>query len=131
MDRFQLLKKQDVIKPIAYKFRHSNNPDRVCDYMKKCIQDEVTFDASGIYPAVIDQAMVRLNKTTKIPIITKTEKMMRQLMLAFNLRQVYTVNSIPEGIIRAICYYDLDPKEFPKKIEIALVILRRIDEQNQ
>jgi hypothetical protein len=35
------------------------------------------------------------------------------------------VDNIPEKLVQVICYWDLNPKEIPKNIDVALTILRK------
>ena len=127
MDRFQILKKQEqALRPVAYCFNKTNNPVKVLEYIKRCIQDGVsTFDASNIYTSVVDQALARLYTERKIPVVTKTEKMMRVLSMTYNLQKVYTVDNIPAKVLQVVCYWDLNPKDIPKNIEIAIRIKRQ------
>jgi hypothetical protein len=125
MNRFQLMKQQEPAKPIAYQFQRTGNAAKVLEYIKRCIQDGVAFDANNIYSSVVDQALFLLHKEQKIPIITKTEKTTRLLMATNNFQEVYTVNNIPDKLVRVICYWDLNPKEIPQIYEIALTISRK------
>jgi hypothetical protein len=126
MNRFQMLKKQEQEnKPVTYSFNRTSSPVKVLEYLKRCLQDGVSFDASNIYPSVVDQALARFYTEIRIPIVTKTEKMMRVLSLTHNLQKVYSVNNIPSKVLRVICYWDLNPKNLPKNIEVAVQIKRR------
>jgi len=127
MDRFQILKKQDKskAKPVAYQFTRTSNAFKVYEYIKRCITDEVAFNASNIYPSVIDQALSYFYQEYQIPIITRTESMMRGLLLTHNDLRVYDYKNIPERFTRVICYWDLNSKLIPKKYEIALVIIKK------
>jgi hypothetical protein len=125
MNRFQMLKKQAVAnKPVAYSFKQTSSPAKVVEYIKRCLDDGVAFDASNIYSSVVDQALARLYPEWRIPIITKSEKMMQVLVMAHHMQKVYTVDNIPVKVLRAICYWDLNPKEFPSNVEVALSIRR-------
>lgn len=128
MNRFQILKRQEATKPQAYQFKQTNSAAKVYGYMKRCIQDEVIFDANNIYPSVVDQALTLLQKERRIPIITKTEKMARTLSLTYALQKVHTVDNIPLGS-PIICYWDLNPREIPKDHEIILIIRRKNDDK--
>jgi hypothetical protein len=131
MDRFKILKKQESTKPIAYSFQQTSTPSKVLEYIKRCIQDEVAFDASNIYPSVVDQALALLNKEKKFPIVTKSEKMARTLLLSLNFYRVYPIESLPENSNPVICYWDLNPRELPRGQEIALVIVRKKNENHK
>ena len=127
MDRFQILKKQEqeqALRPVAYCFNKTNSPIKVLEYLKICIKDRVAFNSSNIYSSVLDQALAKLYSETKIPVVTRTEKMMRVLNLTHNLQKVYSVNYIPEKVLRVICYWDLNPKSLPKNIDVALAVTR-------
>lgn len=127
MDRFQILKKQEqeqALRPVAYCFNKTNSPVKVLEYLKICIQDRVAFNSSNIYSSVLDQALAKLYSERKIPVVTRTEKMMRVLSITHNLQRVYSVNDIPDKVIRVICYWDLNPKALPKNIDVALAITR-------
>ena len=126
--RFDMLVDRREARPMAYQFKKTSRVSLVYEYIKKCIEDDVNLDASNLYPSVVDQALLKLHQDKKIPIITKTEKTVRVLSMASNMKNVYTVDAIPADVIRAICYWDLDPKEIPKHIEIALTIIRKSDE---
>jgi hypothetical protein len=121
-----MLKKQEQAnKPVAYSFNRTSSPVKVLEYIKRCIQDGVSFDASNIYSTVVDQALARLYSESRIPIVTRTEKMMHVLSMTHHLQKVYTVDNIPAKALRVVCYWDLNPKDIPKNVEIALAIKRR------
>jgi hypothetical protein len=127
MDRYQILTSRNKTKPMAYSFKKTSSPVRVCDYMKKCIEDKVGFSANNIYPSVIDSALSLLVKEIKIPVITKNEKSMRALNM-IGVRKVYTpILASQEGVERAICYWDQDPQFIISDIDIALVIYKNRD----
>jgi len=123
MNRFDMLTDRHKNKPVAYKFKPTSSPVKVFDYLKICMEDAVSLDASNIYPSTIDRALLLLQTEIKIPVITKLEKSMRVLRLS-GLKKVHTIDSLPEGILRAVCYWDLNAKEIPKDVEIALIIQR-------
>ncbi len=125
MNRFDMLVNRQKNKPTAYCFKKTSSPARVCDYMKVCIYDGVAFDASNFYPSVIDQALMHLQKEKRIPIITGSEKTMRTLNMFANLKRVHVVDNIPENVVQAICYWDLDKKTLPKSIDVILSIVRK------
>jgi hypothetical protein len=119
------MKQQEFTKPVAYQFQRTSSAIKVYEYIKRCIQDGVAFNANNIYSSVIDQALFLLHKEIKIPIITKTEKTARLLTISYNFQEVYSVNNIPKRSARVICYWDLNSKEIPHDYEIALTILRK------
>ena len=126
MNRFQMLKKQEQLnKPVTYIFNRTSSPVKVLEYLKRCLQDGVSFDANNIYATVVDQALAKLYSERKIPVVTKTEKMMRVLSMTHRLQRVYTVDTIPGKVLQVICYWDLNPKDLPKNVEVALTIKRK------
>ena len=128
MNRFDMLADRHKNKPEAYRFKQTNSPAKVFEYIKICMEDNVAFDANNIYSSTIDQALSKLQKEIRIPIITKSEKSVRMLNLSAGLKKVYTLEALPEDILRAVCYWDLNVKDIPKNIEVALTILRKSDE---
>lgn len=126
MNRFQLLiNKNKSVKPIAYKFKATNNTKQVYAYLKKCIQDGVSFDTNNIYLSILDIALCTFSKEENILIITGTEKCKRMLTMSNNLALIEIIDRIPERIKQGICYWDLDPKKIPSTINIILAIQRK------
>ena len=121
MNRYDMLSDRRKNKPVAYIFKPSRSPDQVYKYLKICMENDVSLDANNLYQSTVDQALAKLQKDIKIPIITKSEKMMLVLSLS-NLKKVYTIKDIPEDVIRVVCYWDLNPKEIPRRIDVALAI---------
>jgi hypothetical protein len=116
-------------KPTPVIFKKTNSAVKILGYLKTCIKSNLIIDINNLYPSTVDQALFLLQEEIKIPIITKTERMMRVLSLS-NLKKVYTIDALPGNIIRAVCYWDLDPGQIPERIEVALTLLRNPDESN-
>lgn len=121
MDRYQQMIKKDI-KPTAYRFRASNNVSRVCDYLKKCIQDKVAFDSSNINTAILDPALIKLSKDSGYPIIVGSETREKAIKMTYGVKRVYSLKTIP-NIAHVICYYDLEKKQIPG-LTVVLKIIR-------
>jgi len=128
MSRFDIIVDRHPDKPMAYRFKKTNRVGLVYEYIKKCIEDDVALEASNLYPSVLDQALLKHQENYRIPIITKSEKTLRVLSMSSQIKRIYTVDSIPKDVIRVICYWDLNPKEIPVQIEVALAIIRNADD---
>jgi hypothetical protein len=128
MSRFDIIVDRHPDKPTAYSFKKTNRVGLVYEYIKKCIEDDVALEASNLYPSVLDQALLKHQENYRIPIITKSEKTLRVLSMSSQIKRIYTVDSIPKDVIRVICYWDLNPKEIPVQIEVALTIIRNADD---
>ena len=127
--RYQIaLKNALKLKPTAYRFQFTNSLLRVCDYMKRCIVDEVMFDSSNINYNILDSALIRLtkeiNEHSPIAIVTASESNARILSITWGFKKIYSVNAVPDTASSVICYWDLDRNKIPSHLHVILTILR-------
>jgi hypothetical protein len=125
--RYQIAIKNALkLKPTAYRFEPTNSIRRTCDYLKRCIVDEVMFDASNILLPLLDSALVKLCQEfqSSISIITKSEASARILSITKGFKRVYSVDNIPNTANTVICYWDLDRRKIPEDLHVILVLLR-------
>jgi uncharacterized protein YehS (DUF1456 family) len=91
MDRFQLAIRKHNAKPIAYRFKSTSSLNKLCSYLKKCIEDGVIFDAKDVQSGILDAAIVRIGKETNTPILVDSDKIARSLSIAHSYKMVYSL----------------------------------------
>lgn len=122
MSRYQILKKQSGIKPIAYRFKSTNSINVVCNYLRKCLTDKVSFDASNISTAILDPALIKFSKEISAPIVTGSEDTARILSILHGTK-VFSIKTLPLTFERIICYWDVTTK--PKNVAILLMVIKK------
>ena len=96
MTRYQIAINQNAPSPCAYRFKPSRSMTRVLAYMKRCIDDGVMFDATGIKETTLDSAVIALSKELKIPIITGSGRAAKLLSIIYGHNEVFPIESIPK-----------------------------------
>lgn len=113
MDRYQIITSRD--KPLAYRFKFSTNAATVYNYMVKCIEDQVLFEAHNISENILEEASVRISKNYSIPIITTTKRM-TLMRIAHSYREIYTADMLPSKYRNVMCLWDVSTKKEWKAI---------------
>lgn len=120
MDRYQIITCRD--KPVAYRFKSSTNAATVYNYMVKCIEDQVLFEANNVSENVLEEAAIRISKNYNIPIITTTKRM-TLMRITHSYREIYTPDILPLKHRNVLCLWDVPSKKEWKPI---LKIIRNI-----
>lgn len=106
MDRYQIITNKD--RPIAYKFKHSANSNTVYNYMKKCIEDKVLFEAGNISEDILEKMSVKISKNYKVPILT-SKKRMNLMKIIYNYKEIYNIDNFPSKYRNILCLWDAIP----------------------
>ena len=120
MNRYEIAIKK--IKPMAYRFKTSNDVNKVCDYLRRCLLDRVDFDSTNIRVEILDAALIKVAKETGYPIVIGSEIMEKAIRMTYGTRRVFSLKTLP-NVLHVICYFDLDRKKLFDK-EIMLTIYR-------
>ena len=92
MDRFQMAIRKHNAKPIAYRFKSTSSVNKLCSYLKKCIEDGVIFDAKDVPNGILDAAVVRIGKETNTPVLVDSDKTARSLSIAHSYKMVFSLD---------------------------------------
>lgn len=121
MDRYQIATGVSD-RPVAYRFRPSENPDTVYGYMKSCMEDGVMLDVSNLRDTVVEQAAIKLCREKEVSFVVATDKEADLLPLVHGYKKIYTKDRLPDRTRAVICGAGVNPRMFGPEKDILLVI---------
>lgn len=96
----------------------------VFDVMLQCVDRGLDLDSSNISDDILDRSLVKLSNKYNVPIIMMDSRRAQLFRITQNHKTVYAVSNIPNRVIKAIIYYDVD--EVPTVLKPILRMRRKI-----
>ena len=125
MSRYTILKRQSLTKPVMYHFKSSSSIGTMCGYLKKCIREKASFDASNMPSAILDPALMKICGEYSVPLVTESEETARIFSILYqNQAKVYSAKNLPPTLNQVVCYWDV--KEKPKNAIPILMVVKNV-----